>query len=160
MATTWWTAAGILIAAVVVVIGIGSPIVRGRLRAQYPALFAPIDPAAVVFQRAHVRTTVVGAPRIPLRSRECTTEVVVTRDEFVLRPEGPAFMFLPSRFLLLRLPLAEIDVLPSADNLSQAVIRVPTMDRSVHMELWMLMNQYREFAGALLAGGARAASRS
>ncbi|HVZ41469.1 MAG TPA: hypothetical protein VHI13_19465 [Candidatus Kapabacteria bacterium] len=57
MATTWWMVAGIPVAAPAPVIGVGSTIVRGRLRGRYPDLFAPIDPAAVLFQQAHVRTT-------------------------------------------------------------------------------------------------------
>lgn len=138
-----------LLAVVFLITAIGSPLARARLRRAYPQLFEPVDPADIVFHRTSVQLTVVNPPRIPFKSRETSVEVIVTRTELIIRPEGPAFLFFPNRFLLLRVPLDEVEMAGTAENLSQASVRLPTMDRKAHMELWLLMRQYREFADAV-----------
>lgn len=139
-----------LLAVVFIITAIGSPLARAKLRAAYPQLFEPVNPADVVFHRKSVQLTVVNPPRIAFKSRETTTEVIVTRTELIIRPEGPAFLFFPNRFLLLRVPLNEVEIAGVAENLSRVSVRVPTMDGRVRMELWLLMRQYQEFADAVI----------
>lgn len=140
-----------LLAVVFLITAVGSPLARARLRRAYPQLFEPVDPADIVFRRTSVQLTVVNPPRIPFKSRETSIEVIVTRTELIIRPEGPAFLFFPNRFLLLRLPLDEVAMASTAENMSQVSVRLPTMDRRARMELWLLMRQYREFADAVTA---------
>ncbi len=138
-----------LIAVVFLITAIGSPLARARLRRAYPQLFEPVDPAGIVFRRTSVQLTVTNPPRIPFKSRETTVEVIVTGTELIVRPEGPAFLFFPNRFLLLRVPLDEVEMAGTEENMSSAIVRLRTMDRRTRMELRLLMRQYREFADAV-----------